>query len=96
MFCVSVALILYLIIEMLSRRSVVDGFVYMITDPGVFLYNSLIVMLTLSIAWFFRKKRFILAFISILWVALGLTNCVLLSNRTTPLNFMDFRYRSWM
>ena len=91
LFCVSVAIILYLIVEMLSRKSVSDGIVYMVTNPAVFLYNSLIVMLTLSIAWFFKKKRFILAFISIVWIALGLTNCVLLSNRTTPLNFMDFR-----
>lgn len=91
LFCVSVAIVLYLVVEMLSRRSVSDGFAYMITNPAVFLYNSLIVMLTLSIAWFFKKKRFILAFISIIWVSLGLTNCVLLSNRTTPLNFMDFR-----
>ncbi len=91
LFCVSVAIILYLIVEMLSRKSVADGIVYMVTNPAVFLYNSLIVMLTLSIAWFFKKKRFILAFISIVWIALGLTNCVLLSNRTTPLNFMDFR-----
>ncbi len=90
-FCAVLAVILYLAVEMLSRRSVWQGIVYMVSDPLVFLYNSLIVMITLSIAWLFRKKRFILAFISFLWIGLGLTNCVLLLNRTTPLNFMDFR-----
>lgn len=90
-FCAVLAAVLYLLVEMLSRRSVWQGIVYMVSDPLVFLYNCLIVMMTLSVAWLFRKKRFILAFISFLWVGLGLTNCVLLLNRTTPLNFMDFR-----
>ncbi|MGN1350453.1 MAG: LTA synthase family protein [Anaerovoracaceae bacterium] len=91
LFCVSLAIVLYLIVEMLSRRSAVQGILYMVQDPLMFLYNALIVLLTLSVAWVFRKKRFVLALLSMFWVALGFVNCILLGCRTTPLNFMDFR-----
>jgi phosphoglycerol transferase MdoB-like AlkP superfamily enzyme len=90
-FCIVLAMALYLIVEMLSRRSVTDGIAYLAGEPLIFIYNSLIVTLTLSVAWLFRKKRFILMLISLIWIGLGLVNCILLGYRTTPLNFMDFR-----
>ena len=91
LFTVGLGLLLYLIIEMLSRRSVIDGAAYLIQHPLLFLYNSLIVIVTLSIALLFRKKEFMYSLISIVWLGLGITNCVLLGFRTTPLNAMDFR-----
>ena len=91
LFTVGLGLLLYLIIEMLSRRSVIQGAAYLVQHPLLFLYNSLIVIVTLSVALLFRRKEFVYSLVSIIWLGLGITNCVLLGFRTTPLNAMDFR-----
>lgn len=44
--------ILELIIESLNRKSVIAGFEYMIDSPLLFLFNMMIIMLTLSVASF--------------------------------------------
>ena len=88
--CVSLALVLNLIVEMLCRRSVVDGFLHIIESPLVFLYNSLIILLTLVPALLFVRQNFYLYFASVIWLGLGGTNCVLLGMRTTPLSAIDF------
>ena len=84
-----VALVLNIIVESLSRRSVYGCLKYMIDQPLVFLYNALIIMLTLCIAMFTKKRLFTYAFISILWLASGITNFVMLGFRTTPFAATD-------
>ena len=90
-FCIGASFILYLIVEMLSRRSPIAAITYMVSEPAVFVYNWLIVLVTMSVALLFKKKEFMFALVSVFWFALGVINCVLLGYRTTPLNFMDFR-----
>ena len=85
------AIMLCLIVEMLGRRSPAAGAVYMVSHPVLFLYNALIILMTLSITGLFRKKRFVVSMISLFWLMMGLTNCIMLGCRTTPFNFMDFR-----
>lgn len=85
-----IALVINLLIEILSRHSIIDGIVYMFTNPVVFLYNAMIIVLTLSISQLFKRKTFVITFISIIWIALGITNFYLLGLRTTPLSATDF------
>lgn len=85
-----IALILNLLIEILSRHSIIEGIVYMFTNPVVFLYNAMIIILTLSISQLFKRKTFVMTFVSIIWLALGITNFYLLGLRTTPLSATDF------
>ena len=82
---------IYLLVEILSRRSLIEGIVYLAKEPAVFLYNWILVMTTMSVALLFKKRSFAFLVISFIWLLLGLINCVLLGFRTTPLNFMDFR-----
>lgn len=91
LFTVGLGLLLNLIVEMLSRRSVIEGISYLVQSPHIFLFNSLIVIVTLSLALLFKRKEFVYILMSVVWLALGVTNCVLLGFRTTPLNAMDFR-----
>lgn len=86
----TIAFFLELFLEMLSRRSVIKGTVFVFTNPIIALYSILILMCTLSISYFFRKKNFFLILVSILWLGLGVTNCVVLGFRTTPLSLVDF------
>lgn len=83
--------LIYLVVEMLSRRSPILGLTYLFTHPLVFIYNWILVMATMSLALLFRRRGFAFTVISFVWLILGIANCVLLSYRTTPLNFMDFR-----
>ncbi len=88
---ICLGLILNFIIEILCRRSFVDGFVHLIESPLVFLYNTLIIILTLFPALFVKKQNFYFYIVSIVWLGLAIANCVLLGMRTTPLSFIDFQ-----
>ena len=90
-FCVILSFLLYIVVEMLSRRNPVAGLVYVFQEPVVFFNNWLIVMATLSVGFLFKRREFVFSTVSLLWFILGLANCILLGERTTPLNFMDFR-----
>ena len=83
--------LVYLLVETLSRRSPIQGITYLFNHPMVFIYNWILVMATMSLALLFKKRGFAFFVVSLVWLILGLVNCVLLGFRTTPLNFMDFR-----
>lgn len=87
---IALSFILEVIIEMLSRRSVKSGFLFVLKNPVIALYSMVIIMLTLSIAYFFKKRVFALSLISVFWIILATINCVVLSFRTTPLAMTDF------
>ncbi|PKM66460.1 MAG: arylsulfatase [Firmicutes bacterium HGW-Firmicutes-2] len=84
------ALGITLLLEILSRRSFMEGLGYAVRNPGMFLYNVLIVLFTLSLAELLKKKDFFLILISILWLSLGVGNFMVLGFRTTPLAAIDF------
>lgn len=80
---------LNIIIEMFSRKSIIKGFVFPFTEPVPFICNSFIILLTLMISAFFRRRTFCLVFISFIWLLLGFVNFILLSNRVTPFSATD-------
>lgn len=91
LFSIGWSFVLYMILEMLGRRSFFAAFTYLLHEPIVFISNWLIVLLTMSLTLLFRKREFVFVIITVIWLILGGTNFVLLGFRTTPLNFMDFR-----
>ena len=85
----SVVITFYL--EMCGRQAMGNAFVYFIgTSPFMFLMNVMIVLLTMCVALFVPKKTFALSVASVIWVALGTVNRILLTTRTTPLSAIDF------
>jgi len=84
------SIILVFVLEMLSRRSIIKGLGFIISNPLMFLFNVLIILLTLSVTMLFSRKRFLLILITTLWLGVGVSNYVLLLFRTTPLAVMDF------
>ncbi len=87
--CVWLSLVLNFLIEILSRRSIFKAFIYLFTNPLVFIYNALIIMATLSIALFFRRRTFVYSLISLVWIIIGIVDFVLLQFRTTPFTATD-------
>lgn len=84
------ALVLNFVIEIFNRLSFFKAVVHTFTNPLVFLYNSLIIFFTLTFAAYVKKRFFASAVISLLWFALGVTNCVISANRKTPFTAPDF------
>ncbi len=84
------ALIANALIWCLHMRSLVGGVWGMICHPISALYNALILVAFYGIALFFRRRVFVLSLISVLWLGLGITDCVLLGMRVTPLQAIDF------
>jgi len=76
---------------MFSRRSIILGLGFLASNPLVFLYNAAIIMLTISVTLAFKRRYFALITVSFIWIALGITNSILLSFRTTPLGAIDFQ-----
>ncbi len=86
---IGIPVLLELIIESLNRKSVVSGFLYMFDKPSLFLFNTLIIMLTVSVALFFKREIFVFTLISAVWLIFGIVNFVILSFRVTPFSAVD-------
>ena len=82
-------LIINFIIELCSRRNLSDTFKYILGSPLVFLYNSLIILATLSIVLLFKRRTFFFTLITTIWIGFGITNGIILSNRVTPFTATD-------
>ena len=80
-----------LIIEMCNRTSFFGGLKFMFTHPIPFLCGSLIIMATISFALLVKRRFFLIFFISIVWIILGIVNMVILNVRVTPFNASDLR-----
>ena len=84
------ALFVNLIIEILSRHSLPKGIVYVFQHPLAFAFNSLIIFFTLSFTALFRKRIFVGALISAVWLGFGVTNFIIRGSRKTPFTAPDF------
>lgn len=84
-----IPILLNLFVESLSRKSILKGFAYPINEPIPFFVNTLIILMTLMISIFFKRRFFAIVIVSFFWLLLGFANFVLLSNRVTPFNATD-------
>lgn len=86
------ALGLNIIIETLGRFStqgLAGGISFMFHNPVVFLYNTLIIFATLVIASVFKRRLFVFTIAAIFWLAVGIANGVILTQRMTPFTVKD-------
>lgn len=90
-WCLILAVIYNLFIETLGRQSMpgYGGLYYMVTKPLPFLTNTLIIYATLVVSALFAHGAFVLLLISAVWIAIGITNGVILSQRMTPFTMKD-------
>lgn len=91
-FAVVWSLVLNLIIETLGRFSTTDiwgGIRFAVEEPLVFCYNALLIFATLLIASVFKRRVFTFIIISIFWLAIGIINGVILTQRMTPFTVKD-------
>lgn len=84
------AVLLNGIMEILNRRSLWDGAVHLCTAPHIFIYNTLIILVTLSLCLFFRHRKFAFGTICLFWIITAVVNFILRSFRKTPFLANDF------
>ena len=86
----AISVVLNLTLEILGRRSFSSAFSYLAAHPVMFLYNTVIILFTLSLCLIIKKRAVMLFFISALWIGLGVANCIVLGYRSSPLSAIDF------
>ena len=84
------ALILSFVTEAICRLNPIAAAGYVFTRPLAFLYNTLLIACTLSLALLVKRRRFAYTLISAIWVVLSIVDCCIRLVRITPLNFYDF------
>ncbi len=83
------AAVLTLAVEALSRRSPFAALVFLVESPLAFLTNYGIILLTLLFSLLFRKRTAGVALLSMVWLVLGVAQCIVLLSRVTPLTAVD-------
>lgn len=85
------AVITTFVVECLSKTSILKTFKWMFTHPLIFLVNVLIVGIVYTLAVSFRHKYFVYSLVAFAWLAIGVSNCVIIHSRVTPLTFGDMK-----
>ena len=89
LFIAILALLMTLVIETLTRRSLAESLSFMVFSPLAFLANSLILFLLYSISLFLKKRYVLVLFFSLTWLGFAIADCVMMSFRVTPLSMND-------
>lgn len=84
------ALVMTLLVEGLARRTPIGGFRFLARNPIGFWVNVGIILLTMLLAMLCPKRIPVLSLVGFTWFVLGMTECILLSSRVTPLTAVDF------
>ena len=85
------ALLLTLLIEFLCRKSLTRLAEFVFLSPLTFLFNALIIFLSLLLSKLFpRRQAFAECFIALIWILFGSVNAVVLRYRMTPFSAEDF------
>lgn len=80
---------IYFLIELFSRHSILEAFLFMTKSPIIFLYNAFMIFVTFTIVYFFKRRLFVTAVIGTFWLGMGIANGVILSYRVTPFTGTD-------
>lgn len=89
LFHALLACVINFAIEAISRHSAIEAWSYMTETPLVFLYNAFMIFMTFTVVYLFKRRIFVRIIISVLWMALGVTNGYMLMKRVTPFNAQD-------
>lgn len=85
----AIAAILCLLVDSFSRESFFLAVGAVFFSPLIFLYNTLIIAITLTPALFFARRICFYVIVSLIWMIIGITDFILLQFRTTPFTFVD-------
>jgi len=85
----ALSLLLLLFIEGFEYKNPAGGFLFFAANPIAFFANWITIFATLTLAWLLKRRLFGYAVVSLFWIALGVTNGLVLMNRMTPFTTAD-------
>lgn len=88
------AFITTIIIEILSKRSLFKAIKWFFVEPYAFFVNIIIVAITYGAFVFLRRKYSWFFMVFMIWLAIGVIDCVVISSRITPFTFGDLKVLS--
>lgn len=91
LFHLLLACFMVLVVESISRHSVLDAFTFIGGHTLAYLYNSFIVFASLSLVYLIRRRALLRLLICGFWLFLGTINGVILAKRVTPFGFTDLK-----
>ena len=80
-----------LIIEILSKRSLLKMLAWLFRHPALFLINWMIVIVPYAVAVMFRRRYACYALSAFLWLLIGVIDCIVISCRVTPFTASDIK-----
>ncbi len=86
---IPLSLLIIFLMEWLSRHSIVDTFGFVVKHTGPYLFNSFCVYACLSVVILFRRRGWWRTLISLIFIVLGIINCIVLINRVSPFGYTD-------
>ncbi|MFQ6880426.1 MAG: LTA synthase family protein [Oscillospiraceae bacterium] len=86
---VFLSLIMCFVLEWMSRHSFLEAMGFVVNHTGAYLYNSYLIFVVYSLVYLSNRQTFTRMIISAVFVALGITNCIILLNRVSPFGFTD-------
>lgn len=86
---IPLAMALVFLMEWLSRHSFVKAVGFVVDHTGPFLFNSYCIFVALSIVFLSRRRGWWRLFISMVFIILGIINCIILLNRVSPFGYTD-------
>lgn len=81
--------VVYFLVEVISRHSFYEAWLYMTQKPLVFGYNTMFLFTTSLLVYLFRRRCFWRIVVTVFWLFLGAVNGILLMNRVTPFTGPD-------
>ncbi len=86
---IPLSLLMCFVMEWLSRHSFMEAMDFVTNHTGAYLYNSYLIFVCYTLCYIMSRQTFMRMCISAIFVALGITNCIILLNRVTPFGFTD-------
>ncbi|MBR6515144.1 MAG: LTA synthase family protein [Clostridia bacterium] len=90
-----ISLVIYIATELINQRGIAGVFKYIISSPYAFVLNLAIVMLTMCVGLFFKRRLFCYVAVTVFWTIMAVINLIVLIQRNTQFNCSDiliFRY----
>ncbi len=84
------AAVMNIVISCLHARSLIGGVGALLAHPISGLFNFWLLLICYAATLFFKRRVFAFSTVTLLWLTVGVINCVLLGMRITPLQAIDF------
>ena len=88
--CLLLSFILTLVVSSLGLCNPLGGILFLFRNPVCFLVNLSVFHVALAFAALFPHRNFGMAVAGVLWILLGITDCIMMLVRNSPLAGNDF------